>query len=167
MNINLTLLFQVLFFAVFVWFSKKFVWTPVIGALDARKTGIADKLALAEKDRQSAEASRRDAQKAVEDARGEAAEIIRRAEQRGGELVDEAKTRARAEGERLVTAARGEIETEANKAREALRAEVGELAVAGARQILQREIDPKAHAELLAQLAAKLSAPAQAESRRS
>ena len=125
------------------------------------------KLRFARKGRASAGAWRRDAKKAVEDARGDAAEIIRRAEQRGGELVDEAKTRARAEGGRLVTAARGEIEAEANKAREALRAEVGELAVAGARQILQREIDPKAHAELPAQLAAKLSAPAQAESGRS
>ncbi|MGR3984544.1 MAG: F0F1 ATP synthase subunit B [Gammaproteobacteria bacterium] len=161
MNINLTMLFQVLFFAVFVWFSKKFVWAPIIGALNARKTAIADGLAAAEKGRQAEEDGRRHAQREIDDAKTQAAEIIRRAEKRGGEVVDEAKTAARAEGLRLVESARGEIDTEMSKAREALRAEVGELAVAGARQILQREIDPKAHAELLGQLAAKLSAPAQ------
>lgn len=158
MNINLTLLFQVLFFAVFVWFSKRFVWTPVIGALNARKTTIADGLAAAEKGRQAEADGHSRAEQTLREAKDRAAEILQRAEKRGGEMIDEARVTARAEGERLVAAAKTEIETESNKAREALRAEVGALAVAGARKILQREIDAAAHAELLDQLAAQLSA---------
>ena len=156
MNINLTLLFQVLFFAIFVWFSKKFVWAPMIGALNARKANIADGLASADKGRMAEEEGRRQAEVVIAEAKTQAGEIISRAEKRGGELVDEAKENARNEGERMSVAARAEIDTELNKARETLRTEVGELAVAGARQILNREIDPKTHAELLDGLAAKL-----------
>ena len=156
MNINLTLLFQVLFFAIFVWFSKKFVWAPMIGALNARKANIADGLASADKGRMAEEEGRRQAEVVIAEAKAQAGEIISRAEKRGGELVDEAKENARNEGERMSIAARAEIDTELNKAKETLRTEVGELAVAGARQILNREIDPKTHAELLDGLAAKL-----------
>ncbi len=156
MNINLTLLFQVLFFAIFVWFSKKFVWAPMIGALNARKANIADGLASADKGRMAEEEGRRQAEVVIAEAKTQAGEIISRAEKRGGELVDEAKENARNEGERMSVAARAEIDTELNKAKETLRTEVGELAVAGARQILNREIDPKTHAELLDGLAAKL-----------
>lgn len=156
MNINLTLLFQVLFFAVFVWFSKQFVWKPLIGALNARKVGIADALAAAEKGKQAEHEARRQAQQAIAAAKTQAKEIIQRAEKRGGELVDEAKQNAVTEGRRMLAAAHVEIDTELNKAKETLRVQVGELAVVGARQILKREIDPKAHAELLARLATKL-----------
>ncbi len=156
MNINLTLLFQVLFFAVFVWFSKRFVWTPIIGALNARRATIADGLAAAEKGRMAEDEGRKQAGEVITEAKAQAAEIIRRAEKRGSEVVDEAKDNARAEGERIAAAARAEIDTEFSKAKETLRAQVGELAVAGARQILQREIDAKAHAKLLDGLAAKL-----------
>ncbi|MGR3914948.1 MAG: F0F1 ATP synthase subunit B [Gammaproteobacteria bacterium] len=159
MNINLTMLFQVLFFGVFVWFSKRFVWTPLIGALNARRAIIADSLAAAEKGRQAGQDGQQLAKQAVIDARAESAEIIRRAEKRCAELVEESKALAKSEGARLLESARTEIETEINKAREALCAEVGELAVAGAQRILQREIDPKAHAELLDQLAEQLTAP--------
>ena len=156
MNINLTLLFQVLFFAVFVWFSKKFVWAPIIGALNARKATIADGLASAEKGQMAEQEAHRQAEVAIAEAKTRANEIIVRAEKRGAELVDEAKQSARSEGERMTAAAQAEIDTEINKARETLRAQVGELAVAGARQILEREIDAKAHAKLLDGLAAKL-----------
>ncbi len=156
MNINLTLLFQVLFFAVFVWFSKRFVWTPIIGALDARRATIADGLAAAEKGQMAEQEGRKQADGVIAEAKAQANEIIARAEKRGSELVEEAKGNARAEGERLVTAAHAEIDTELSKAKETLRAQVGELAVAGARQILGREIDAKAHGELLDGLAAKL-----------
>ncbi len=156
MNINLTLLFQVLFFAVFVWFSKKFVWSPIIGALNARKATIADGLASAEKGHMAEEEGRRQAEEVIGEAKAQANEIINRATSRGNELVDEAKQNARAEGERITTAARAEIDTELSKAREGLRAEVSELAVAGARRILGREIDAKTHAKLLDGLAAKL-----------
>ena len=156
MNINLTLLFQVLFFAIFVWFSKKFVWSPIIGALNARKAAIADGLASAEKGRMAEDDGRRQAEEVIAEAKTQANEIINRATSRGNELVDEAKQNARAEGERITDTARAEIDTELSKAREGLRAEVGELAVAGARRILGREIDAKTHAKLLDGLAAKL-----------
>jgi len=156
MNINLTLLFQVLFFIVFVWFSKRFVWTPLIGALNQRKTTIADGLAAAEKGRAAESEGRRQADEAVAQARAQAKEIIARAEKRGAELVSDAKESARAEGQRIVTAAHAEIDTELNRAKESLRGQVGELAVAGARQILGREIDAKAHEQMLGELAGKL-----------
>ena len=156
MNINLTLLFQVLFFALFVWFSKRFIWPPIIGALNARKAAIADGLAAAEKGHLAEEEGRRQARQVIDEAKSQANEIIGRAEKRGAELVDEARDNAKSEGERIIAAARAEIDTELGKARENLRAQVGELAVAGAGRILEREIDAAAHAELLDRLAAKL-----------
>ena len=156
MNINLTLLFQVLFFIVFVWFSKRFVWTPLIGALNQRKTTIADGLAAAEKGRAAESQGKQRADETVAEATAQAKEIIARAEKRGAELVDEAKESARAEGQRIVTAARAEVDTELNRAKESLRGKVGELAVAGARQILGREIDADAHDSMLKDLAGKL-----------
>ena len=156
MNINLTLLFQVFFFVVFVWFSKRFVWAPLIEALNARKKTIADGLASAEKGRNAEAQARRDAEQVIADAKSQANEIVNRASTRAAELVEEAKDTARDEGARIVAAARVEIDTEMSKAREKLRGEVGELAVDGARQILKREIDKKAHADLLKGLAARM-----------
>jgi len=156
MNINLTLLFQVLFFAVFVWFSKRFVWTPLIGALNERKTSIADGLAAAEKGRAAETEGRRLADEAVTDARAQAKEIIARAEKRGAEVVAEAKESARAEGLRIVAAAQADIDTELNRAKESLRGQVGQLAIAGAQQILAREVDAAAHEAMLGELARKL-----------
>ena len=98
MNINLTLLFQVLFFAVFVWFSKKFVWAPIMGALNARKATIADGLASAEKGHLAEEEGRRQAEGVIAEAKVQATEIINRASSRAAELVDEAKDNARSEG---------------------------------------------------------------------
>ena len=156
MNLNLTLAFQVLFFIGFVWFSKKFVWTPIIGALHERKTKIADGLAAAEKGQMAEQEGRNQAEQVITEAKGQANEIIGKAEKRGTELVDEARRNAKLEGERIPAAARAEIETEVNKAKESLRGQVSELAVAGAQQILKKEVDAKAHADLLNQLAAKL-----------
>lgn len=156
MNLNLTLLFQVLFFIGFVWFSKKFVWTFLISALEERKTKIADGLAAAEKGQAAEEEGRKAADQVVAEAKTQATEIIGKAEKRGSELVDEAKDTAKSEGERIMTSARAEIDTELNKAKETLRGQVSELAVAGARQILKREVDEKAHADILKDLAAKL-----------
>lgn len=156
MNINVTLLWQMVFFVIFVWFTKKFVWTPIIGVINERKTTIADGLAAAEKGQRAEEEGRRKAEEVVSDARAQAAEIIGRAEKHGQELVEEAKSRARSEGDRIVASARDDIQTELNRARETLRAQVGELAVEGARKILGREIDTRAHADLLDRLAARL-----------
>ena len=156
MNINLTLLFQVAFFAVFVWFCKKYVWPPIISALNERKTQIADGLAAAEKGQLAEQEGRAEAEKVIAEAKAQAGEIIGKAEKHGAELVDEAKSNAKVEGERIMTAAQAEIETEINKAKESLRSQVSELAVAGAQQILKKEVDAKAHAQLLDDLAAKL-----------
>ncbi len=156
MNINVTLLWQMAFFVIFVWFTKKFVWSPIIGVINERKTTIADGLAAAEKGQKAEEEGRQAAEQFVADAKAQAAEIISKAEKTGQELVEEAKFKARTEGDRIVESARDEIQTELNKARESLRGQVGELAVEGARKILGREIDAKAHADLLNQLSAKL-----------
>jgi len=156
MNINVTLLWQMVFFVIFVWFSKKFVWSFIIDAINERKTTIADGLAAAEKGQRAEEEGLKTAELHIADAKSQASEIISKAEKHGTELVEESRTRARSEGERIVTAAQEEIQTELNKARESLRAQVGELAVDGARQILRREVDASAHADLLNQLAAKL-----------
>ena len=156
MNINLTLFFQVIFFAIFVWFCKKYVWTFLIDALDERKTRIADGLAAAEKGQMAEQEGRAEAEKVIAEAKSQASDIISKAEKHGSELVEEAKNNAKQEGERIMTAAQAEIETEINKAKESLRSQVSELAVAGAQQILRKEVDAKAHADLLDELAAKL-----------
>ena len=156
MNINITLAWQMLFFILFVWFSRKYVWAPILGAINERRTTIADGLAAAEKGQQAEEEGRKQAEEFIAQAKAQANEIIGKAEKRGSELVEEAKATAKDEGARILNAARDEIDTELNKAKEALRGQVSELAVAGAQQILKREIDPKAHSELLDQLATKL-----------
>ncbi len=156
MNLNLTMAFQVLFFVIFVWFTKKFVWTPIIGALNERKTQIADGLAAAEKGQQAEQEGRNQAEQVIAEAKNQASEIIGKAEKHGSELVDDAKSNAREEGERIMTAARAEIDTELNKAKESLRSQVSALVVAGAQQILKKEVDAKAHADILDDLAAKL-----------
>jgi len=156
MNLNLTLVFQVLFFIIFVWFSKRYVWTPIIGALDERKTRIADGLAAAEKGQIAEEEGRQKAEEVIDEAKQQASEIISKAEKYGSELVEQAKQSAHEEEGKILTAARAEIDTEINRARESLRRQVGELAVAGARQILKKEVDASAHAKLLDDLAARL-----------
>ncbi len=156
MNLNLTLIVQVFFFIIFVWFCKKFVWSFLIDALDERKTRIADGLAAAEKGQMAEAEGLKQAETVIAEAKGQANEIIAKADKRGSELVDEARDNAKQEGERITTAARAEIDTEINKAKETLRGQVGELAVAGAQQILKKEVDAKAHAKLLKDLAAKL-----------
>ena len=156
MNINVTLIWQMVFFVLFVIFSKKYVWAPIIGAINERKTTIADGLAAAEKGQRAEEEGMKQAEQFVAEAKSQASEIISKAEKHGAEMVEEARAKAKTEGERIVTSARDEIQTEVNKARESLRGQVGELAVDGARQILKREVDAKAHADLLSQLAAKL-----------
>ena len=156
MNLNLTLAFQVLFFVIFVWFSKRFVWMPIIGALNERKTRIADGLAAAEQGQAAEQEGRKKAEEVIDEAKQQASEIINKAEKYGSELVEQAKQNAREEEGKILTAARAEIDTEINRARESLRQQVGELAVAGARQILRKEVDASAHAQLLDDLAAKL-----------
>jgi F-type H+-transporting ATPase subunit b len=149
MNINLTLIGQLLAFVVFVWFTQKYVWTPVIRALETRKGKIADGLAAAERGQHEQELAKQRAADAMREAKTQAAEIVNQAHRRANEIVDEAKGDARLEGERILTAAKADIEQEANRAREALREKVAELALAGAEKIVRRELDADAHRDIL------------------
>jgi F-type H+-transporting ATPase subunit b len=156
MNINLTLIGQSITFIVFVWFCMKFVWPPIMAALDERKQKIADGLAAAEKGKHDEELAKERAAEVLKEAKAQAQEIISGAEKRASQIVDEAKDTARTEGDRLLAAANAEIEQEVNRARENLRGEVVSLAVAGAGRVLKREIDEKANEDLLKDLVGQL-----------
>ncbi|HEY5719136.1 MAG TPA: F0F1 ATP synthase subunit B [Gammaproteobacteria bacterium] len=156
MNINLTLIVQLISFALFVWFCMKFVWPPIVGALDERKTRIADGLAAAERGKHEQELAEKRAKELLGEAKEQAAELISHAQKRASEIIEESKQEARAEGQRLLTAARAEIDQEVNRAKEQLRGQVVSLAVAGAGKVLAREIDAKAHEDLLNELVANL-----------
>ena len=149
MNINATLIGQTIAFILFVWFCMKFVWPPIMKALDERKKTIADGLAAGEKGKLELELATRRAGDVVREAKGQANDILSQAEKRAGEVVDAAKGQAKTEAEGIMIAARAEIERERNVAREQLRVAVSTLAVAGAARILEKEIDAKTHAKLL------------------
>lgn len=149
MNINLTLIGQSVTFAIFVWFCMKFIWPPIVNALEARRKQIADGLAAADRGKHELELAAKRASESLHEAKMKAVEIISQAERRANEIVDAAKNDAKAEGERQLAAAQAEIEQEAFRAREQLRAQVAALVVAGAEKVLRREVDAKAHADLL------------------
>jgi len=149
MNFNLTLITQAVVFAAFIWFTVKFVWPPLLRAIEARQKQIADGLAAGEQGRQSLEVSKKTSEETIAQARSRAAEIIAQAEKRDAQMVEAAKAAAKAEGDREKAAAKAEILQEASRAREQLRDQVAMLAVAGAEKILRREVDAKAHADLL------------------
>lgn len=149
MNINATLIGQSIAFFLFVWFCMKYVWPPLMRALDERKRTIADGLAAGERGKRDLQLAEAQTLEVIKKAKSEAQEIIVLAEKRAAEVADEAKATARAEAERIVSAARTDIQQETNRVREQLRARLSELAVAGAGRILQKEIDAKAHAQLL------------------
>jgi F-type H+-transporting ATPase subunit b len=149
MNITLTLFAQAFVFAAFIWFTAKFVWPYLLRAMEARQKTIADGLAAAEQGRRSLEVSTRQADEAIREARARAAEILAQAEKRSAQLIDEARQAAKAEGSRELAQAKAEIEQELTRAREELRDRVASLAVAGAEKILRREVDARAHSDLL------------------
>jgi len=157
MNLNATLIVQMITFLLFVYTAKIWVWPKVMGALDERTKKIADGLAAAEAGTRKLEEAKDEIAKVMKQAREQATEVLAQANKRNVEMIDEAKTQARVEGERLVTAARAQIQQEVSQARESLRREVATLAVAGAKQILGREIDAKAHADLLDKVAKQLN----------
>ncbi len=156
MNINLTLIGQLISFAIFVWFTMKFVWTPIMGALETRKKEIADGLAAAERGQHEQELAKERAKDVLHEAKSQAAEIVAQAQKRAAEIVDEAKGTARTEGERILSAAQVEIEQETNRAREQLRSKVGELAMASAEKILRKEINADAHKDIVEALAKEI-----------
>jgi len=156
MDINASLIGQAITFAILVWFTMKFVWPPLVRALDERAAKIADGLAAADRAKNDLALAEKGAADKLREARGQSAEIIAQAEKRAAQMVEEARNQARAEGERLINAAKAEIDQEINRAKEALRAQVSDLAIAGAQRILRREVDAATHAALLADLKAEL-----------
>jgi F-type H+-transporting ATPase subunit b len=156
MDINFTLVMQAVAFAAFIWFTAKFVWPPLMGAIETRQKQIADGLAAGEEGKQSlANAERRIADMLTE-AKSRSSDIITQGEKLKTETVEAAKLEAKAEAERILAAARSEIQQEISRAKEALRDQVSDLAIAGATKILQREVDAKAHADLLASIRQQL-----------
>ena len=149
MSFNLTLIAQAVTFALFIWFTVRFIWPYMLRAIETRQKTIADGLAAAEQGRKSLELSAKQAGEEVAGARGRASDILSQAEKRGVQLIEEAKAAAKAEADREKAAAKAEIQQEAARAREKLRDDVAALAVAGAEKILRREVDAKAHADLL------------------
>jgi len=156
MNINATLIGQAIAFFLFVVFCMKYVWPPILRALEERKKKIADGLAAAEHGKHSQLLAEERAKELLREAKEQAGEIITRADKRAAEIVDEAKDDARAEGGRMLTAARAEIDQEVNRVKEDLRGQVVSIALAGASKVLGREVDETAHAELLDKLAAEI-----------
>ena len=149
MNFNLTLIAQMAAFLAFIWFTAKFVWPPLMRAIEARQKQIADGLAAAEEGKRSLEVSSKTAEASLRDARARAADVLAQAEKRAAQIIEEARNAAKEEGNREKAAAKAEIEQQVTRAREQLRDRVASLAVAGAEKILRREVDSKAHADLL------------------
>jgi len=152
----MTLIGQSIAMIVFVWFCMKFIWPPIMNAIEERQTQIADGLAAAERGQQSLDKSEVEAEKIVDAARKQASGILDQAHARANEIVAEGKADGAKEGERQLAAARSEVEQEANRAREELRGQVSAIAVASAEKILRREIDSSAHQDILSKLAAEL-----------
>ena len=156
MDMNFTLVAQAISFAVFILFTYKFVWPPLMKAIEERQKQIADGLAAGEQGKQQLEASGKLASEEMVKARARAAEIIAHAEKRGLQMIEEAKSAAKAEGDRMVAGAKAEIQQEVSSAKEVLREQVAALVVSGAEKILQREVNAQTHAELLNQLKREL-----------
>ena len=156
MNINLTLFAQAMAFAIFIWFTVKFVWPPLMRAVENRQKTIADGLAAGERGRQELELASHRSADVIREAKQRATDIIAQAEKRAAEIVDEAKVSAKEEGGRILTGAKAEVEQEVFRAREALRQQVADLALAGAAKILRREVDAKKHPDLLASIKTEL-----------
>ncbi|MEQ1580096.1 MAG: F0F1 ATP synthase subunit B [Steroidobacteraceae bacterium] len=156
MNLNATLIVQTVVFLILGWITMKFIWPPLTAALNERQKKIADGLAAADKGEKSLVEAQANVAELVKDARVQATKIVDQASRRANEVIDEAKLSASAEGQRLVAAARAEVQLDQSRAREQLRKEVAALAVAGASKLLGREIDARAHADLLEKLAVEI-----------
>jgi len=148
-NLNATLVAQLIVFFILAWFTMKFVWPPIVKALDERAKKIADGLAAAERGKHDLELATKRSADALREGKEKAAESIAQADKRALQIIEEAKAQAKAEGERILAAARADVEQEVVRAKEQLRERVADLAVAGAEKILRREIDAKAHADIL------------------
>ncbi|MGV6806362.1 MAG: F0F1 ATP synthase subunit B [bacterium] len=156
MNINLTLIGQIISFLFFIWFCKKFVWTALISMMEERAQKIADGLDAADRASRDLELAQEKAVEQLKEAKAQAAGIIEQANKRANQIVDEAKDQAEVEAGRIKAAAEAEIEQEINRAKEELRSKVATLAIAGAEKILQSSVDENANRQLVDGLAAQL-----------
>lgn len=156
MNLNYTFFLQILSFAILIGFTMKFIWPPLMNAIEERQKKIADGLAAADRSQRELAQAEDKIGELLKDARGKANEIIDQAHVRANQIVDKAKEDAIAEANRQKALALAEIDAAANKAREALRQQVATLAVAGAEKLIRREIDGNAHKALLDDLAAQI-----------
>jgi len=155
-NITVTLIIQMLVFAIFVWVVMKFIWPIILGAMNEREKKIAAGLAAAEQGQKDLSEAKSRAEDVIKEARTRALSIESQARAQANQILEEARKAASLEGEKALASAKSQIELDSNRARDALRGQVVSLAVAGAKRVLEKEIDPKAHGELLDQLAAKL-----------
>jgi F-type H+-transporting ATPase subunit b len=155
-NFNLTLIIQMLIFAIFVWAMMTYAWPILLRVMEERSRKIALGLEAADQGKAALAEAQVKADGVIREAREHATHIIDQAQKRGNEIVEQAKSQAGAEGARLVAAAQSQIELEATRARESLRKDVAALAVSAASKVLEREIDPKTHAELLNKLATQI-----------
>lgn len=156
MDINFTLVGQFITFAVFVWFTMKYVWPPIIKAMREREKRIADGLAAADRGQRDLELAKHKSIELIQEAKLEASRIIDQANKRGLRIVEESKENARVEGERMIAAAKMEMEQQMNQAKRDLQHQVSALAVEMAEKIIQRDIDANVHRKLLDQLVAEM-----------
>jgi F-type H+-transporting ATPase subunit b len=155
-DINMTLLGQTIAMIVFVWFCMKYIWPPLLAAIEERQEKIAEGLAAADKGQEKLEQASAESEEIVADARRQASSILDQAHARANEIVAEGKADGVKERERQLLAAKAEIEQEANRAREELRGQVSAIAMAGAEKILRREIDADTHEDILGKLAQEI-----------
>ncbi len=156
MNITVTLIVQMLVFAIFIWVVMTFIWPVILGAMNEREQKIASGLAAAEQGQKDLSEAKSRAEDVIKEARTRALAIESQARTQANQIIEEARKAASLEGEKELAKAKSQIELESNRARDSLRGQVVSLAVAGAKRVLEKEIDAKAHGELLDQLAAKL-----------
>jgi F-type H+-transporting ATPase subunit b len=156
MDIHLTLVAQAIAFAILIWVTVQYVWPPLLQAIETRQKTIADGLAAAHEGRSALEVAAKKSEVTLNEAKQKASEIIGQAEKRASQIVEDAKGSAKVEGDRIIAGAKAEIDQEVNRAKEGLRSQVSVLAIAGAEKILRKEIDGKAHSDMLSKLAAEL-----------
>ncbi|MDX1466016.1 MAG: F0F1 ATP synthase subunit B [Halomonas sp.] len=156
MNINMTLIGQMIAFAIFVGFCIKFVWPPISNALHERQKKIADGLDAASRASRDLELAEEQAGETLRESKEQAAEILEQAHKRSSQMIEEARDQARQEGERMIAQAKSEIDQEVNRAKEDLRVQVSRLAIVGAERILEASIDEKKHGKLVDKLANEL-----------
>ncbi len=155
MNFNATLIGQMITFVIFVWICMKYIWPPLMTVLEERNKRFADGLAAAQQGQKDLEEAQSKVSDSLNEAKTQAQEIINQAQKRANEIVDEAKDSARDEAEKIKAAASADIDQQVTAAREQLRKEVSTIALAGAEQILKREVDAKAHSAVLDELVAQ------------